>query len=67
MQHIFKVEGMTCGHCERAVQQAVQALDTQAQVSIDRANQQVRITSSSDAAALAAAIQEEGFQVSHSR
>lgn len=66
MQHIFKVEGMTCGHCERAVQQALQAVDAQAQVSIDRANQQVRVTSQSDATSLAAAIREEGYQVSES-
>lgn len=64
MEHQFKVEGMTCGHCERAVQQALQAVDAQAQVSIDRANQKVTVVSQSDAAALMAAIQEEGYTVS---
>lgn len=64
MEYQFKVEGMTCGHCERAVQQAVQAVDAQAQVSIDRANQKVSVTSQSDATALMAAIQEEGYTVS---
>ncbi|MBQ0130696.1 MAG: heavy-metal-associated domain-containing protein [Comamonas sp.] len=64
MQHIFKVQGMTCGHCERAVQQAVQGVDAQAQVSIDRANHQVSIISEAAPAALAAAIQEEGYEVS---
>ena len=64
MEHQFKVEGMTCGHCERAVQQALQAVDAQAQVSIDRANQKVTVVSQSDAASLMAAIQEEGYTVS---
>ena len=32
MQHVFTVQGMTCGHCERAVTQAVQGVDDQAQV-----------------------------------
>lgn len=64
MEHQFKVEGMTCGHCERAVQQALQAVDAQAQVSIDRANQKVTVVSQSDAASLMAAMQEEGYTVS---
>ena len=41
MQHIFQVTGMTCGHCERAVEQAVLAVDAQAKISIDRPGQQV--------------------------
>ena len=32
MQHQFDVQGMTCGHCERAVTDAVLELDPQAQV-----------------------------------
>ncbi|MBF6631635.1 MAG: heavy-metal-associated domain-containing protein [Comamonas sp.] len=63
MEHIFKVEGMTCGHCERAVEQALQTVDAQAQVSIDRAIQQVKVVSQSEPAALVAAIQEEGYSV----
>ena len=61
MEHIFKVDGMTCGHCERAVQQALQGVDAQAQVSINRASGEVRITSQANAATLMAAIQEEGY------
>lgn len=64
MEHVFKVEGMTCGHCERAVQQALQAVDATAQVSIDRASQKVVVVSQADAAALSAAIAEEGYSVS---
>lgn len=66
MPYVFNVQGMTCGHCERAVQQALQAVDSQAQISIDRANHQVHVVSDADPAALAAAIQEEGYEVSQS-
>ncbi len=61
--HEFKVEGMTCGHCERAVQEAVQQLDPQASVKIDRAANHVQVQSAQPRAALAAAIAEEGYQV----
>jgi len=63
MQHQFQVTGMTCGHCERAVQNAIQDLDAQAQVTIDRPNGQVTIMSEQPREALAEAIREEGYQV----
>ncbi len=64
MQHTFHVTGMTCGHCERAVQQAIQAVDASAQISIDRAAQQVVVQSAqASRAALAQAIAEEGYEV----
>ena len=59
----FDVTGMTCGHCERAVTQAVQTLDPQAQVRIDRAANRVEVESSQPRDALAAAIAEEGYEV----
>ena len=59
----FQVQGMTCGHCERAVTEAVQQLDPQASVQIDRAANQVQVHSNQPRAALAAAIAEEGYQV----
>ena len=45
MNHIFTVEGMTCGHCEKAVTNAVLALDAQAKVVIDRTRNTVQIDS----------------------
>lgn len=63
MQHQFNVQGMTCGHCERAVTNAVQKLDPQAVVQIDRAHNRVDITSQQPREALAAAIAEEGYPV----
>ena len=63
MNQTFTVTGMTCGHCERAVKNAVQQLDPQAQVSIDRAANRVDIESAQAREALAKAIAEEGYGV----
>ncbi|EJE52760.1 copper chaperone [Acidovorax sp. CF316] len=60
----FQVQGMTCGHCERAVTQAVQGVDPDATVRIDRASGSVHVAhSSADRATLAAAIAGEGYAV----
>ena len=59
----FTVTGMTCGHCERAVKNAVQQLDPQAQVSINRAANRVDIDSAQAREALAKVIAEEGYGV----
>ena len=45
MQYTLEVQGMTCGHCERAVTQAVQQIDPAATVRIDRAQNRVDIDS----------------------
>ena len=63
MNQSFTVTGMTCGHCERAVKNAVQQLDPQAQVSINRATNRVDIDSAQTREALAKAIAEEGYDV----
>ena len=63
MQQVFEVQGMTCGHCERAVTNAIQGVDANAQVKIDRAAKRVEVETSADRAAVAAAIAEEGYQV----
>lgn len=63
MNQTFTVKGMTCGHCERAVTQAVKTLDAQAVVNIDRATGKVDIASSQPREAIAAAIAEEGYSV----
>lgn len=63
MNQTFTVTGMTCGHCEKAVIQALQQLDPQAQVSIDRAQNRVQVESAQPREALAKAIAEEGYAV----
>ena len=59
----FQVRGMTCGHCERAVTQAIQQVDPAATVQIDRASGQVQVQSATPREQLAAAIAEEGYTV----
>lgn len=63
MNQTFNVQGMTCGHCERAVTQAVKTVDPQAEVRIDRASGQVNVLSGKPREAISAAIAEEGYSV----
>ena len=63
MNQTFNVQGMTCGHCERAVTQAVQSVDPQARVAIDRAAGRVQVESDQPHEAIARAIAEEGYAV----
>ena len=63
MNQIFNVQGMTCGHCERAVTTAIKQVDPQARVTIDRSQNKVEVASEQAREALAAAIREEGYQV----
>ncbi|GAB4089106.1 heavy-metal-associated domain-containing protein [Hydrogenophaga soli] len=62
-QQTFTVTGMTCGHCEKAVVQAIKTVDPQAEVKADRTANRVDVTSEQPREALAAAIREEGYAV----
>lgn len=63
MNHVFEVQGMTCGHCERAVTTALKQVDPQAQIKIDRSQNRVEVSSEQSKESLAAAIREEGYAV----
>jgi copper chaperone len=63
MNQIFTVEGMTCGHCEKAVTKALLSLDAQAKVVIDRTHNTVQVDSEKPRKALAQAIADEGYRV----
>lgn len=63
MEHLFQVQGMTCGHCEMAVKKAIQRLDAQAQIQIDRSANRVQVQSDKPREEVAHAIAEEGYQV----
>jgi copper chaperone len=58
------VKGMTCGHCEAAVQRAVKRVEPQAVVSIDRAQNRVSVKGAEDAIGVENAIRQEGYEVS---
>ncbi len=63
MKQILDVQGMTCGHCEKAVTTAIRLLDPQADISIDRSQNRVEVNSNQPREALAEAIREEGYAV----
>lgn len=57
------VQGMTCGHCARAVTLAIQARDRTAQVAVTLESRMVRAETSLDRAAVVATIEAEGYRV----
>ena len=63
MNQTFNVQGMTCGHCERSVTNAIKQLDPQAQVRIDRPQNLVEVDSTASREKITAAIREEGYAV----
>ena len=63
MNQTFDVQGMTCGHCVRAVTQAVKGVDVAADVKVDLAGGKVEVQSAQPREALARAIEEEGYRV----
>jgi len=61
---VFSVEGMTCGHCVRAVTQAVQSQDPAASVRVDLAAKEVGVESTTlSSAQVINLISEEGYSV----
>ena len=63
MNQTFTVNGMTCGHCEKAVTRAIKQLDPQAEVQIDRAANKVQVQSTQPRELISKAITEEGYAV----
>lgn len=65
-QHAIElnVQGMTCGHCERAVVQAIGHIDQKAQVQVNREQQKVTVTNyTAPLSNIINAITEEGYTV----
>lgn len=60
---VFSVEGMTCGHCVKAVTQAVQSKDPAASVRVDLAAKEVGVESALSAEQVIEAISEEGYAI----
>lgn len=60
----LSVPGMTCGHCEAAVEQEVGSVAGVTDVSVDLERKQVLVTGNDlDRAAIVEAIDEAGFDV----
>ncbi len=57
------VSGMTCGHCARAVSEAVSHLPGVVGVAVDLEAARVRVQGQPDPEAVRSAIEEEGYHV----
>lgn len=62
-QHELKVKGMSCQHCVKGVTRAIQAQDADAVVEVDLSSGRVQVQSTLTRESVAAAIQEEGYEV----
>ena len=60
---VINVQGMSCGHCVKAVTQAVQAKDPAASVRVDLAAKEVGVESTLSAEQVIEIISEEGYAV----
>ena len=59
----FTVEGMNCGHCTKAITQAIVELDTNAQVQTDLSNKTVTVSGTPSNEQISQAITEAGYKV----
>ena len=61
----YRVEGMTCDHCVRAVRTEVEAIEGVAEVEVDLATGEVAVTSDAplDPAIVRAAVDEAGYEL----
>jgi copper chaperone len=60
---VFTVQGMSCGHCVKAITAALQAKDPAASVRVDLAAKEVGVESALTSDQVIAAITEEGYDV----
>jgi len=60
---VFNVQGMTCGHCVRAVTNAIKNDDSAADVQIDLVKGQVRVQSVLAPEKVMGLIEQEGYGV----
>ena len=60
---VFNVQGMSCGHCVKAITNAVQAKDPAACVRVDLAAKEVGVESALTSDQVIEAISEEGYAV----
>jgi copper chaperone len=57
----FKIPAMSCGHCVKAVTQAVHEIDPKAEVQVDLASKQVTVQTTAARPAVAVALSEAGY------
>ncbi len=59
--HLLGITGMTCGHCSRAVSNALAAVPGVASVHVDLDRKEARVEGDADLAALLRAVASEGY------
>ena len=57
----FNIPAISCGHCVRAIPEAVQQLDPDAQVSVDLESKKVTVQTTQEREAVAAALANAGY------
>lgn len=57
----FKIDDMTCKHCEATITKAIQEVDAQAKITIDLNTHKVEIISDKSANLFASSITEAGY------
>ena len=65
MRTTLKVEGMTCGHCEKAVKGALEELEGVQTVDVDLASGEVAVEHSGETAkeSMEEAVEDQGYDV----
>lgn len=63
----FDVKGMTCGHCVRAVTEAIKKLDENAEVDINLAAGKMSVVSELPATEIVKAVFGEGYEAYESK
>lgn len=58
----FHVSAISCGHCARAITEAVRRVDGEAKVQVDVPARSVRVESGADRKVLADALAEAGYR-----
>ena len=66
MSRTITVDGMSCGHCEQAVEEALEELEGVARATADREAGEATIEGSAEPDRLVAAVEEAGYDASTS-
>lgn len=64
MATTITVEGMTCGHCEQSVEDALLDVEGVTGVDVDRTAESATVEGSSDTDALVSAVEDAGYSAS---
>lgn len=64
MSETITVEGMTCGHCEQTVEEALEDVDGVTSATADREAESVTVEGDADTDALVSAVDEAGYDAS---